>query len=178
MRRLTLNIIFVCFSTVASAQLIDSASIAFKAKLFTTSRYGIENKFLILEDIENQELKFLNSSIPNIVLMRIKFNQKYYMGESREMTLIGNCFYYIAFNLKNKKFYRLGGFDSNDLQEFFGECDIIENLNWISNEEEIDFLCLLTYSKLPKKKKAKKGFECFKSCNSEITEYLHQKQNK
>lgn len=172
MYRVLVTIFLLSLSNIVKAQSIDSASIAFKAKLFTTSIYGVADKLLILEDIQNQELTFIKSSIPDIVLMKIKFGQKYYKEGGHQMDLIGSCNYYMAFNAKNQKFYRLGGFSSLDIDEFFTESDVITYLDINAHKGEIDFLCLLEYSEMSSLKKAKKGFDCFKACDQEISEYL------
>lgn len=160
----------------ANSQSLDTMSISFKAKLLTTSRFGLADRAAIMEDVVSQKVVFLKSPVSKIALVKVKFDQSYFKGSERELTLLlGECFYYLAYNTSNNKFYRLGGFDSLDIEEFFG--DLVTDYEKILDIEylagsEVDFFCLLEYSKMSAVKRARKGFNCFGSCKKEISEYL------
>lgn len=150
---------------------IDSTSIKFKAALFTLSEYGIASKGQILKDIENQETIFLKTKYKHFLFLRIKFSQPYRLSDLSENTFIRDCYYYIAFNKKNKKFYRIGGFDNLNIEDFIQDLDSVENdylIDWNDRNEieGIDIDCLYNYAKLSKKEKFKKGFTCFENCSN------------
>lgn len=174
------SILFGCFLNIivlqqSNVQSIDSTLIAFKAKLLTTSRLGVTDSLTMLRSIQGQQLEYLYSPIPDVILMKVKFDQKYFTVRDGYIELIGTCYYYLAFNVANNKFYRLGGFEALDIEEFFSEVQSIEEALIDTNHysgTDVDFYCLLEYSQLSKKKKARRGSDCFQSCNEEISEYL------
>lgn len=166
-------------NTLAQREIeVDSATIAYKAKLLTVFRKGLSDSTSLINDLQKQELKFLPSPFPDFIFMKIHFNQKYNKGRMRSV-LFGSCSYYLAYNTKNYTFYRLGGFSSIDIDALFNEnkrfaTDII--LHYASDLDyvhEINFLCLLTYFQASKVKRARKGYSCLNSCEDEISEYLY-----
>lgn len=159
-----------CYSQNA----IDSTAIAFKAKLFTVSEYGSATKEKILTDIEEQRIKFLKTSYKSFIFMKISFSQPYRLNDSTQTTLIRNCFYYLAFNKISSRFYRIGGFDNLDIDNFIedlgGSGDVVFTFEG-EEVEEFDIVCLHEYYRMNKKERLKKGFHCFKNCR-EITQTI------
>lgn len=176
--RINYVILLLLFKTISFAQQteIDSSAIKFKANLFTLSEFGIASKEQILSDIENQEVSFLKTFYKEFYFLKVKFSQPYRRSNKSITTLIRNCTYYLAFNNRDKKFYRLGGFDMIDIDEFIEDLEDVEVLltNFNGNEiEEIDIDCLYKYHKLSKKQRLKKGFKCFKNCRQDTkTAYI------
>ncbi|MNK08446.1 hypothetical protein D3C87_263840 [compost metagenome] len=164
--------VFFYVNTYCQNDVVDSTSIIFKAALFTLSEYGVANKEQILKDVENQEIAFLRTKYKHFIFLRIKFLQPYRLGEGlSENTLIRDCYYYVAFNNKDKKFYRIGGFDNLNIDDFIHDLDSVEKdyiLDWNNRNEieGIDIDCLYNYAKLNKKERLKKGFTCFENCTS------------
>ena len=165
-------LIILCFHTpYGFSQDKDSVSIAFKAKLFTVSEYGIADKNQIIKDIESQGVTFLKTKYDNFVFMKIDFSQPYRLPNNHTQTLYRDCSYYIAFNVSNSMFYRLGGFDKIDIDSFFedlkaSEGIIFKDFGATSNEiEDIDIHCLYNYYSMKKKKRRKKGFNCLVNCS-------------
>ncbi len=146
----------------------DSANILFKAKLLTASEYGIGNKENIIQDIDQQNAFFLETFYKKFVFVKIEFSQKYQRLNQSVSTLIRPCSYYLAFSISDSRFYKLGGFDVPDIDDFF------QHLKWreekvfdgISGNEvqEIDIYCLYDYFELSHKKRRKKGYSCFENC--------------
>ncbi|GGB73309.1 hypothetical protein GCM10007424_11510 [Flavobacterium suaedae] len=183
-KKILINIVifYITNSLYSQTQSVDSVSIAFKAKLFTVSEYGIANKEQILLDIESQEAKFLKTVYKNFFFLKIKFSQPYRNSNISVRTLNRKCYYYIAFNIIENRFYRLGGFNSLDVIDFISDLGNIENINienWNKDlVQEIDIDCLYEYYYLDDKKRFKKKFLCFPNCNENTkTYYMEHKDN-
>lgn len=152
----------------------DTTAVAFKAKLLTISEYGIADKNQILKDIENQKITFLKTKYQSFIFMKVDFAQPYRLPTGSTQTLKRDCSYYIAFNLSNSIFYKLGGFDTIDIDSFFealevNESGIFKDIAEGNEVEGIDIYCLHEYYLMNKKKRLKKGFTCLDNC-SEKTE--------
>ena len=167
------------FLSISNSQITekDSVNIAFKAKLLTTSRFGLADTSTIKKSIQKQDLEFISNPTNSIILLKIKFDQKYYMNnKNRANFFYGKCYYYLSYNTKTNKFYRLGGFDSLDIKDFFNDLNYIEKQEkeklflkgFDSDYDGIDIICLSNYNDLSKKKKRKKGFKCFNICSKSL----------
>lgn len=173
-------LIFCSLITIANSQNLkkqDSIKIAFKAKLLTTSEYGISYKEKILEDIQKQKIVFLNTVYENFIFMKITFSQPYRTSRNTTRTLIRDCNYYIAFSKLDDRFYRLGGFDYVDINDFFKDLIMRENLifkqapnNNLVENMNID--CLYNYYEMSENKKRRKGFKCFENCKKQTMKSL------
>ncbi|MEN8886245.1 MAG: hypothetical protein ABF246_07630, partial [Winogradskyella sp.] len=110
----------------------------------------------------------------SIILMKIIFNQNVILSKNEGRTVFGSCNYYFAFNNSNSKFYRIGGFDNNDVIEFIedmgtysskmDEALLFYNLSNVYGD--FDMECISIYSELSERKK--RGYKCFKKCSKEI----------
>jgi hypothetical protein len=155
---------------------IDSAAVVFKANLFTVSEYGIASRETILRDIESQEVIFLKTKYKTFSFLKIDFSQPYRSSDNARSTLVRNCFYYIAFNKIKNKFYRLGGFDALDIEDFIKDLESQEGVNVVDWEngnevEGIAIECFYEYIHLNKKKRSKKKFTCFECCSENTRTY-------
>lgn len=171
-------IIFLLISTFTLSQKTDSKDIAFKAKLLTLDRHGVLNEDKLLEDITNQKLEFIEyNDFSNWVFMKIDFNQIYgnYI-DNNSILWLGNCSFYIAFRNENSKFYRLGGFDALDINDFIKDLrQDIEYIPILSNEnlnEIIDINCMESFFEMTEKKKFKKGYQCYSPCSEKLSTTL------
>jgi hypothetical protein len=163
--------------TALEAQLASSDDIVFKAKLLTVFRLGIASPETILRDLNNQELTFLNSDTSKVILMKIKFGQHNFHGDNNSSTVLGQCFFYVAYNSRMLKFYRLGGFDSSDAADFFADLTSHEFIMLTSDEtitRSIDLICLSEYAKNSKTRKRAKR-QCVTNCSSSLSTYLNVK---
>jgi len=175
-KKLLIIILFLLsIDTFGQGVNIDSTAIAFKAKLFTVSEYGMAKKQLILKDIENQNLIFLKTKYKHFLFMKISFSQPYRLPNHEIQMLVRQCDYYLAYNTFDSKYYRLGGFDSVDIDSFFKDLKLREgyifknNCNEIS---EINIHCLYSYYSMKHKKRIKKGFKCFSKCSDETKQEI------
>ncbi len=156
----------------------DTADIAFKAKLLTLNRHGVLDEDRLLEDIKKQKLEFIEyNDSSNWVFMKITFDQKY--GDHYDNSYViwlGGCYFYIAYRKEKSKFYRLGGFDALDLDDFISDIhNDIEYIDFLYNEElnkEIPIDCIESYVKKSKKKRLKHGYKCFQKCSDTLTTTL------
>lgn len=172
MKRILLLLLF-CFyfpQIIAQNKEIDTVSISFKAKLFTVSEYGVSSKEQILRDINNQKIQFLNTLYKNFIFMKIEFSQPYRLSNGHIRTLERDCNYYMAFNILDSRFYKLGGFDSLDIDDFFDDLKIKEKTIFKGGinggeVENIDIHCLYQYYNINKRKKQRKNFKCLSSCS-------------
>lgn len=159
---------------------IDTSNIAFKAKLLTLSRVGVTDSISILNNVLSQDVHFIPNRSENIILLKIKFDQEYYLGSSKSRKgWFGSCNFYLAYNDITKDFYRLGGFDSEDIDAFFVDIQTskskLDTYDFLFNEdfsevvyEDINISCLQEYYKMKPKKKNKKGLTCFEKCSDVI----------
>ena len=147
---------------------IDTTSLSFKAKLFTVSEFGLSSKEQILKDIESQKITFLKSKYKKFIFMRIDFSQPYRFLNGSETTLIRECSYYVAYNISNSIFFKLGGFNSLDIDSFIRHLEgmeyVIPDVNENPEIEEIDIFCLYNYHEMSQKKRLRKGFSCLSNC--------------
>jgi len=101
---------------------IDSNDICFKAKLLTTSPYGLLKKENVLTEIENQKSTIYKypycDSILFIVIGHSQSNS--YMTDSTTVTgyYSFGCRYMLAYDLSIHRFYKLNGFENSDYLEF------------------------------------------------------------
>ena len=161
---------FYLFTGFGQNKKIDITAIAFKAKLLTVSEFGVSNKNQILKDIENQKITFLKTKYENFVFMKVDFNQPYRLPIGRTQTLKRDCSYYIGFNVLTSVFFRLGGFDTIDIDDFFtslkaNESPIFKDIEEGEEIQDIDVYCLYEYYQMSKKKRLKKCFNCMDNCS-------------
>ncbi|MBK8502529.1 MAG: hypothetical protein IPL46_10115 [Saprospiraceae bacterium] len=167
------------FNTLQISAQVDMLElIEFKAKLLTTSRYGMTDaQSKILENISKQEVEHLKVPLDRFVFLKIRFDQTNDQIRTRTVSAwIGSCDYYVAYNYENSKFYRLGGFDSEDVSEFFRDLRSEELIKLLDIENTasygIDFLCLKKYNDLSERKKRRRGYNCSKLCSDELSNTL------
>lgn len=181
MRIIIYILVFLTYGQFYSQEkVIDSSSIVFKAKLLTLSRTGVADSISILNNVLSQDVHFIPNRSENIMLLRIKFDQEFYIGNSNSSKgWFGSCYFYLAYNDITKKFYRLGGFDTEDIDDFFTDLQTssskLDTYDFLFNEsfgrviyEDVDISCLEEYHKMKPKQRKKKGFTCFEKCSEVI----------
>ena len=174
---LTALLAVISFSMSAQGKkiVIDSSAIAFKAKMLTMSEYGIASKEDVIKYAENQKLTFLKTLYSNFLFMKVEFDQPYTSSDKSRSTLLRHCNYYLAYNTVSCRYYKLGGFDSVDIDIFFKDLGDKEvgYFKTLDGEhiEEIDIFCLYDYYQLSIKKRKKEGFHCFPVCSEETRLY-------
>ena len=150
-------------------RIIDTTSITFKAKLLTLSRRGITNVKNILDEENKKKVDFLKTKYKSFIFIKINSKDPSYGWYKTK----NGCNYYLAYNKEKSKFYRLGGFDIVDINDFFKDLEnqeviIFKDLEEGNEIEEIDIYCLYNYYKMKPKKRLKKGYKCFHKCSKEI----------
>lgn len=178
-------IVFLMLCVSLRSQVLDSISIAFKAKILTINKQGISNIKNILDQVDNKEIKFLKTKYVDFIFMKVKFSDSDYSGEvylkqkfdSIGRTLFGDCSYYLAFNKKSARYYRLGGFDIIDIDSFIDDLEeqevfIFKDLEGGNEIEEMDIYCLYNYYEMKPKRRLKKRFNCFSKCSKEIVDKI------
>lgn len=171
--KIALTIIYFSIFHICLGQVSDTANIAFKAKLLTLDRKGLLDKDAQIKDIVNQKLDFIEyKKSNNWIFMRIKFNQKYgnyFQDKDGAVLWLGECYFYLAFKREEAVFYRLGGFDKLDVENFVKDLkeDIIEYDDILTNESLNNIIpinCIEKYVKTKGKKK-KTEYKCFNQCS-------------
>lgn len=157
------------------SQKIDSVGLKLKAQLLTTSRYGIASYDSLLSDITKQRVIFIKSPALNIILLKVHFSQKYFIGgDGGHIQWLSDCYYYLAFNIKKNKFYRIGGFEILDLRDFFQDLKADDYGLFgeaFNKTSEINFLCLRDYNELSPKRQLKQR-TCLPACDKVLTTEL------
>lgn len=172
--KIILSTVILFFSVVVKAQTVSNEDISFKAKLLTVFPLGLASSESIIRDVNSQELKFLTPDSARIVVMKIKFNQHYFQGETTSTQIVGACSFFVAYNRELYKFYRLNGFDSSDAVAFFSDLKADEFIALTSDENittEIDLVCLSRTSGRTKRPSRKQG-GCETSCSSLLSTQL------
>ncbi|GAB5398565.1 MAG: hypothetical protein Aureis2KO_01500 [Aureisphaera sp.] len=154
----------------------DSTSILFKSKLLTVSEFGIGDKQQILNDLEGQKAQFLENKYENFVFVKVVFDQPYRLLNQNIVSFNRNCSYYLAYNIIDSRYYRLGGFGELDIDSFFKdlklrETTIFKSHTSASDIEGINIYCLYDYYRMKDKKRMRKGYECFDNCKN-VTESI------
>lgn len=174
--------LFFCISLNAqNLKVIDSTSIAFKAKLLSINKQGVSDIKSMLDQVDNKQIKFLKTKYKYFEFLKIDFTDLYYEAKvyiNEEdligQALFGSCSYYLAFNKVNAKYYKLGGFNDLDIDEFFYDLEdleifIFKDLEGGNEVEGIDMYCLYNYYNLKPKRRLKKGYNCFSKCSEEMS---------
>lgn len=158
------------FSSVLNAQSlieekqIDTASIVFKAKLFTISQHEYELKDNIVSFIDSLSYETYGTN----EFFFIKIKGKKYCYEKGDFIAFTwcDCDYYICYSIKKNFFYLLGGFRDNDVKLFSKE--YYSSLfigNWeykIADNKLSEFLKYMNLHKI------KKAITCFEKCTETV----------
>ncbi len=158
----------------------DSLNIAYKAKLLTTSRLGLADSITIHNSIQNQKVHFIKNPTESVFFLKIKAAQKFYGGNKNTSTgQFGHCNYYAAYMSSLNKFYRIGGFDSIDIDDFFNDLEsyqvmldgmkLLNDFDYLFNENKMNLLCLMDYYDMNLRKRRRERFKCFNKCSEIIT---------
>ncbi len=170
-------VIVMTTNTAFSQSLLDTTDLIFKAKLLTLNREGIGKRDSVLSSLAKQKSNFLLSPTQNLYFIQITFDQ----SSSNGAEWLGHCNYYLAFNLSKNKYYRLGGFDSLDIGDFFEdlEGDDFKIFDFAYQEKSsIDFYCLSTFNDWSGRKKRKRKFTCFDKCSDVLYKYFSVSKGK
>lgn len=146
----------------------DTTAIIFKSKLMVIERKGFfsENKLDgLINDIKHKT--YVTTDFCFIVVTPADY---YIKNNSQKIALFGNCKYYLAYSFAKNIFFKLGGFESENINDFSKEFSKSSTI--FSYKEEIpdknlkQFLDLIM---LNKKKKAKKVFPI---CNEVMSDEI------
>jgi len=141
-----------------------------KAKLLTVSEYGITNSEIILEEVLNQDLKYIDFGYENFLFMEITLNQSHWYGYGKQ-GIAENlyCERLVVYNKKNHRFYRIFRDNYNDVHELVNDIYSYElqPLSFISNRNDdsiIDLFCVFDFVK----DKGSSNFDCISNCGGNI----------
>ena len=171
---------------------VDSSSIVFTCKLhiLLDQNIGITNKNSLCNNFETaRNYKFLNcKGFKNIIFIAVyKDKLNLNIGDnidtlSKDNSILFSCYYVLAYNYNQDKFYHLKGFKNNDFKDFycyeipnylkkkgnpFNNLTSVEILNTDYFIEDIDITCL--YSSIILKKS--NGSKCLISCEERDGNY-------
>lgn len=179
-------LIFWCFTSEAQEIEVDTSNIAYKAKLMTMYRQGIADSTELIKTIQAQEIEFIKNPSKKIFLMKIGFSQTIHNIDGTVKPFFGSCYYYVAYSQKKNKFYRLGGFDTNDVVEFIDDIKSYHDTDqaaFLYSMEpyygDFDISCILSYYEMSDKKRKRTGYKCFDKCSKKIfTEWKNMTTDK
>ncbi|CAM4235432.1 hypothetical protein [Flavobacterium terrigena] len=141
----------------SSSVVVDTSSIVFKAKLMTIERKGIFSEKKLdgfLKDLKHKI--YITKDFCFIVVNSADYVIK---NNNEKIALFGDCKYYLAYSFYNNLYYRLGGFEHENIDEFsssFLKSSILFSYNDnVLDEKLVDFLSLVASHK---NRKAKKFF--------------------
>lgn len=180
MKKVLAAIIFVSLTNLCSQEkVVDTVSLGFKAKLFTVSDFGLAEKDIILNDIQNQKISFLKTRYSDFIFMKIDFSQPHRLPDGSELSFFRDCSYYLAYSVLSGNFLKLGGFTDLDIDDFFRALRSSGNTFLLDFEggneiEGIDIVCLYEYHLMSPKKRLKKGFSCLDNCDSKTETQIIQ----
>lgn len=140
---------------------LDTLSIVFKAKLFTISQHEFEAKKNLIDLIEKMPYNIYGAN----EFMFIKIQSNYYC-KNEESLFSANwceCDFYICYSIKKNVFYLLGGFKTENTNEFIKEFNkSLFSVNWEYKIKDEKLAKFINYLNLNKIKKARKCFEICK----------------
>jgi hypothetical protein len=154
---ISLNKVYSQENTTVSE--VNTSAILFKAKLFTLSEHTVKSKNDLIEDIDKLSYKFYENEDYIFILIK----NKYYCldGRNRNSSMWCDCDYYICYSKKKEAYYLLGGFEDDNIDDFYYDYKGSIFYDWESKIENEFLIEFIKYVELNKLKKAKK---CFKKC--------------
>lgn len=147
---------------------VDTSSIVFKAKLMTIERKGFFSEKKIdgfLKDLKHKI--YITKDFCFIVINSADYVIK---NDEEKIALFGDCKYYLAYSFSNNLYYRLGGFEFENIDEFSSaflkSYVLFSYKDNVFDENLVDFLSLMASHK---NRKAKKVFpNCKEVMSDEI----------
>jgi hypothetical protein len=135
----------------------DTTAIVFKAKLLVIERKGFfsENK---LEGLLN-DMKYKIYVTKDYCFVIVNPTDYVIKNNNEKIALFGNCKYYLAYSFSNNLYFKLGGFESENINEFSSvflkSSTFFTYKDDVLDENLIKFLDLVVSNK---KRKVKKVF--------------------
>ena len=163
-------ILVLLFSYVLNAQLlsdgneVDTLSIVFKSKIFTISQHEYKSKQNIVDFIDNLPHEIYGAN----EFLFIKIKGKKYCHEKGNFISFTwcDCNFYVCYSIKKQFFYLLGGFKTNDIEQFSKEYySSLFMANWKYKIEDKKLSEFIDYINLHKVKKA---INCFEKCTETV----------
>lgn len=146
-------------------KLLDSSAVLFKARLFTIEREGVVSDKVFFETINTLECKkYISKNFYYIIIKAPDYLMNY---DYEKTAIFGECSYYIAYSIKDNKYYKLGGFDTNNTNEFAKK--FISSTDAVNYREIVKDASFIDYLRLILSKKNKKAAKFFPMC-SEVME--------
>ncbi len=139
---------------------IDTISIVFKAKLFTLSNHGLEDKNVLINNIEKMPCAIFG----NNEFLFFKISGRRYCQENTDLFTVNwcDCDYYISYSINKKVYYFLGGFEIDNIDQFAKEYEgSLFQANWDYKIDDETLSNFIYYMAGGQTKKAKK---CFVKC--------------
>ena len=157
---LVLIALLLPFYLIAQSKEVDTTSIVFKAKLFTISNHGYNEKNTLINNIENIPY----STYGNNEFLFFKINGKRYCQNTDDLFTVDwcDCDYYVGYSLNKEVYYFLGGFEFDNIEQFAKEYEgSLFKANWDYKIEDETLSNFIYYMAGGQTKKAKK---CFVKC--------------
>lgn len=148
------------YAQSSNIERVDTLSIVFKAKLFTISQHEYESKQNLINFIDDLPYDIYGTN----EFIFLKIRGRYFCQDNKDLFTVTwcDCDYYICYSLKKKGYYLLGGFKTDDINEFTKEFyGSLFMANW---KYKIEDKTLNTFIDYLNRRKIKKAKQCFNKC--------------
>jgi hypothetical protein len=167
-----LIIVFICCNSCSKKLTVENPNynIEQKAKLLTVSEFGVADPKIILEEVFNQKLRYIDFGYKNFLFMEIVLSQNYWK-DSKWNGIANNlyCKRIIVYNKITKRYYNLKRGSSLDVSNLVEDIETYElrPLIFISKgkvESAIDLFCVFEFAE----NKSLNFFDCITGCDDNV----------
>lgn len=147
---------------------VDTSAIVFKAKLLTIERKGFfsENK---LERLLN-DMKCKTYTTKDYFFIIVNPADYVIKNNNEKIAIFGNCKYYLAYSFSNNLYFKLGGFESENIYEFSSE--FLKSSTFFSYKDDVLDENLIKFLDLVASNKKRKSKKIFPICNEVMSDEI------
>lgn len=167
-----LILLFVVFSNAQESNnlkiLQDTSAIALKAKLLTIERKGFFSKNK-LDGLLN-DIKYKTYITKDYCFIIVNPADYVIKNNNEKIALFGNCKYYLAYSFSKNLYFKLGGFESENINEFSYE--FLKSSTFFSYKDDVMDENLIKFLDLVASHKKRKAKKVFPICNEVMSDEI------